>query len=99
MPSKRGLEQALIWLKNKMAEKDTLDAINAEVCYNVICDLQEKRKVIGALYHQSNEARKRAQERLDEMKYDLYWEQGFMKIDFSEREIADIFGPKDGEAG
>ena len=50
MPSRRGLEQALTWLKSKMAEKDTLDAVNAEVCYNVIIDLQKKKKVIGALY-------------------------------------------------
>ena len=53
MPSKRGTDQALIWLKSKMAEGDTLDAINAEVCYNVICDLRKKRKELGALYHQA----------------------------------------------
>ena len=53
MPSKKGLDQALVWLKSKMAERDTLDAINAEVCYNVIMDLKDKRKVIGALYHQA----------------------------------------------
>lgn len=53
MPSRKGLDQALVWLKSKMAERDTLDAINAEVCYNVIMDLKDKRKVIGALYHQA----------------------------------------------
>lgn len=53
MPSRKGLDQALVWLKSKMAERDTLDAINAEVCYNVITDLKDKRKVIGALYHQA----------------------------------------------
>ena len=53
MPSRKGLDQALTWLKSKMAERDTLDAINAEVCYNVIMDLKDKRKVIGALYHQA----------------------------------------------
>lgn len=53
MPSKKGTEQALTWLKSKMAERDTLDAVNAELCYNIITDLQKKRKVIGALYHQT----------------------------------------------
>ena len=51
MPSRKGLEQALTWLKSKMAEKDTLDAINAEVAYNVILDLKERKQAIGALYH------------------------------------------------
>jgi hypothetical protein len=67
MPSRRGLEQALTWLKSKMAEGDTLDAINAELCYNVMMDIQNKRKVIGALYHQSYTAEKRAKEKLEEM--------------------------------
>lgn len=52
MPSRKGVEQALLWLKSKMEDRDTLDAINAELCYNIIMDLQAKRKVIGALYHQ-----------------------------------------------
>ena len=91
MPSKKGLEQALTWLKSKMAEKDTLDAINAEVCYNVICDLQEKRKVIGALYHQSNEARKRAKERLDEMEYEAASGGGMVSVKVTgKREISSI---------
>ena len=59
MPSQKGLEQALVWLKSKMAERDTLDAINAEVVYNVIMDLQSKRKVIGSLYHLTKEQNKR----------------------------------------
>ena len=67
MPSRKGLEQALTWLKSKMAEKDTLDAINAEVTYNVLMDIQNKRKVIGALYHQSYTAKKNAEEKLQEM--------------------------------
>ena len=62
MPSRKGTEQALTWLKSKMAEGDTLDAINAEVCYNVILDLQKKRRVIGALYHMANSKRKRQKE-------------------------------------
>ena len=53
MPSRKGMEQAMTWLQSKMAERDTLDAINAELTYNVLIDLQKKRKVIGALYHQS----------------------------------------------
>ena len=51
MPSRRGLEQSLTWLKSKMAEKDTLDAVNAEVCYNVLMDLKKRKEVIEALYH------------------------------------------------
>ena len=67
MPSRRGLEQALLWLKNKMAEKDTLDAINAELTYNVIMDLQKRRKVIGALYHRDRMSRKKMMEELREL--------------------------------
>lgn len=53
MPSRKGMEQVMTWLQSKMAERDTLDAVNAELTYNVLIDLQKKRKVIGALYHQS----------------------------------------------
>ena len=70
MPSKKGLDQALTWLKSKMAERDTLDAINAEICYNVIMDLKDKRKVIEALYHQAyTELRRKnvEQERLNNL--------------------------------
>lgn len=56
MPSKKGTDQALTWLRSKMAEKDTLDAINAEVCYNVIMDLQRQKDRIGALYSQERYA-------------------------------------------
>jgi len=62
MPSRKGLEQATTWLRSKMAEGDTLDAINAEVCLNVIADLQKKRRVIGALYHQAHDENKRRRE-------------------------------------
>ena len=65
MPSRRGLEQALTWLKSKMAEKDTLDAVNAEVCYNVMMDIQSKRKTIGALYHLTYTENKRLKEKED----------------------------------
>ena len=67
MPSRRGLEQALLWLKNKMAEKDTLDAINAELTYNVIMDLQKRRKAIGALYHRDRMSKKKLMEELREL--------------------------------
>lgn len=67
MPSRRGLEQALLWLKNKMAEKDTLDAINAELTYNVVMDLQKRRKAIGALYHRDRMSRKKLTEELREL--------------------------------
>ena len=50
MPSHKGLEQSLIWLKSKMADRDSLDAINAELCYNVILDLKRQREAMGALY-------------------------------------------------
>lgn len=74
----------MTWLKSKMAEKDTLDAINAEVTYNVLMDIQHKRKVIGALYHQSYTAKKNAEEKL-------------LRLDDS---IKKIFYPKnDGETG
>lgn len=67
MPTHKGLEQAMTWLRSKMAEGDTLDAINAEVCYNVICDLKEKRKVIGALYHQTYASKRAAEEKIDQL--------------------------------
>lgn len=79
MPSKKGMEQALTWLKSKMAEKDTLDAINAEVCYNVIIDLQKKRKVIGALYHQADLDRKM---RMTQQEYDrIRLEEAFLELE------------------
>ena len=52
MPSKKGMEQTLLWLHNKMAEKDTLDSVNATVCYNVLMDLQRQREKLGAIYNQ-----------------------------------------------
>lgn len=67
MPSRKSLEQALTWLRSKMAEKDTLDAINAEVTYNVLMDIQKRRKMIGALYHQTSVSNKQAQEKLQEI--------------------------------
>lgn len=42
-----------MWLKNKMAEKDTLDAVNAEVCYNVLIDLKKRKDILGAMYYQT----------------------------------------------
>ena len=59
------MEQALAWLRNKMAEKNTLDAVNAELTYNVIMDIQKKRRVIGALYQQANSRNKRMQDKMD----------------------------------
>ena len=53
MPSKKSVDQVIAWLRNKMAEKDTLDAINAELCYNVLIDLRNKKENLGALYHQT----------------------------------------------
>lgn len=51
MPSRKGMEQCLLWLRNKMAERDTLDSINATVCYNVIMDLKNQLDRTGASYH------------------------------------------------
>jgi len=67
MPSRKGMEQAILWLKNKIAEKDTLDAINAELCYNIIMDLKKRRQVIGALYHQEKAAKRRQEEELERL--------------------------------
>lgn len=76
MASKKGTEQAMMWLRSKMAERDTLDAVNAELCYNIITDLQRKRKVIGALYHQAHVGKRIIQEELDQerMRNDFYEE-------------------------
>lgn len=64
MPSRKGMEQAMTWLRSKMAEGDTLDAINATVVYNVIVDLRKKKDQIGAIYHQTKVERDKA---LDEL--------------------------------
>lgn len=88
MPSRKGLEQALTWLKSKMAEKDTLDAVNAEVTYNVLMDIQKKRKVIGAIYHQTYTANKQAQEKLQELEL-LRLEESMKKIFYPEDEPAE----------
>jgi len=79
MPSRKGLEQALTWLRSKMAEKDTLDAINAEVCYKVVADLREKRKVIGALYYQ--ERRRNGVKRQYDPWHGSIENRGFIQID------------------
>ncbi len=62
MPSRKGTEQALTWLRSKMAERDTLDAVNAEIAYNVILDLKKKKSAIGARYHQAHEELNRQRE-------------------------------------
>lgn len=73
MPSRKGFEQAITWLRSKMAEGDTLDAINAELTYNVMLDLKAKREKIGVLYYQSNLANRLAQERIKQIE-DLRYE-------------------------
>ena len=75
MASQKGMEQALIWLRSKMAEKDTLDAINAELVYNVLQDIQSKRKVIGSLYHIEKEQNKRLKSEI--MEHDKYTRMDF----------------------
>lgn len=51
MPSKKGTEQAILWLRSKAAEGMTLDAINADLCLNVIRDLQAQLSRKGAIIH------------------------------------------------
>ena len=101
MPSKKGTEQALTWLKSKMAEGDTLDAINAEVCYNVIMDLKEKRKVIGALYHQAYTSLRRKEEAVKESEVERLYQAAintmgkYTRVDIPEEELKEIFGEGD----
>lgn len=54
MPSKKGMDQALTWLRS-MAASPGLDGINAEVCLNVIQDLQEQNNRKGAIIHRLKE--------------------------------------------
>ena len=51
MPSQKGLTQAITWLKSKMLDRDSLDGINAEVCLNVIKDLQQQCETRGQIIH------------------------------------------------
>lgn len=51
MPSKKGIDQALTWLKSKAAERNTLDGVNAELCINVIMDLQRQYDQLGAKFN------------------------------------------------
>ena len=52
MPSKKGIEQALNWLNDKARDKNsTLDSINAELCINVIMDLQRQYDRLGAMFN------------------------------------------------
>ena len=52
MASKRSIDQVNAWLQNKIAEKDTLDSINAELCLNVIESLKTKLDRLGVQFHQ-----------------------------------------------
>lgn len=85
MPSRKGMEQCLTWLRSKMAEKDTLDAINAEVCLNVIMDLERRRKAIGAMYHETKRTNQDLRNRIEEQIYKQYEEQ--MKIQHSSQAL------------
>ena len=51
MPSKKAAAQAILWLKNIAAEKDSLDAVNAEIVLTVISDLQKQNTRKGAIIH------------------------------------------------
>lgn len=49
MPSKKGMDQALTWLRSKANDKENvLDSINAELCINVIMALQRQCDKLGA---------------------------------------------------
>lgn len=51
MPSKKGMDQALTWLRSKACDKEnTLDSINAELCINVIMDLRRQCDKLGAQF-------------------------------------------------
>ena len=52
MPSHKGMEQALIWLRSKAADKDSLDGINAELVLNVIEDLKKQNEKKGYAINQ-----------------------------------------------
>lgn len=80
MPSRKGMEQCITWLKSKMAEKDTLDALNAEVCYNVIMDLKRQKTQLGSVFHNVKTEKDRAQEELERMK--LIFSEGNAYDDF-----------------
>ena len=57
MPSKKGMDQALTWLKSKANEKNTLDAVNAELCINVIMDLRRQYDRLGGQFNNLRNAR------------------------------------------
>ena len=47
MPSRKGMEQAMTWLRSKAEDKNSLDGINAELVLNVIADLQRQNNQKG----------------------------------------------------
>lgn len=57
MPSKKGIDQALTWLKGKACDKNTLDGINAELCINVIMDLQRQYDRLGSQFNNIKNSR------------------------------------------
>ena len=52
MPSRKGMEQAMTWLRSKAMDRDSLDGINAELVLNVIADLQRQNKQKGCVINQ-----------------------------------------------
>ena len=76
MASKRGLEQAILWLHNKSME-DSLDGINAELCLNIIKDLQEQNNRKGATIHKLSQRLNLNNER----PFDLYNKEKTMPYD------------------
>lgn len=62
MPSKKGIEQALTWLKSKSNEENHLDRINAELCINVIMDLQRQYDRLGAQFNNLKNSRNKTDE-------------------------------------
>ena len=70
MPSRRGMEQALTWLRSKAMDKDSMDGINAEICLNVIADLQRQNKQKGYVINQMKTTlREEVRTRIPEYEY------------------------------
>ena len=58
MASNKAIEQALTWLDSKAHDEDTLDSINAELCKNVIMDLQRQYDKLGIQFGTLSRQRK-----------------------------------------
>lgn len=71
------MEQSLMWLRNKMAEKDTLDAVNAEICYNTLMDIRKSRDRIGAIYQRTRNTSEPEGDKPEKVLYMEAWQDGY----------------------